>query len=183
MSGNDHPFDPKLAQALVQEWQTSSNPGSARFSSSELVRRIAGEAIANPAESDYLLLGLTPYQFIRRKRYVRFFRSTRVYVWKRMLQTRLPQQTESILDGVDGLLVAAGGAVANSGRQTRLDILLYDMITDNFAEEGFLSVAHQVVQRILGDIEKKPNNLIFSVALADHLDRQYQQLLNQGVLK
>jgi hypothetical protein len=178
LAGNFHPFDSVIADDLVAQWQanTSNQPG---FSQRELMLRIAADAIADPLESDYHFLGLQPYQLFKRKAFVRHFRSSQTYVWKRLLMTHLPNLVEQTMDGVQGVLLTAGHSSAKSGNQTRLDMLLYDEIVDNFSEEGFLSVALQVVQRVLGDIEENPDNLVFSVDYAGHLDRRYQLLQEQ----
>ena len=87
----------------------------------------------------------------------------------------MPKRVEQIMDAVEGLLKTAGGDVAKSWQQTRMDLLLYAELTDNFNEDGFISVGLQVVQRILGDFDKKPENLVLSVAYAEYLDEQYKK--------
>ncbi|MBF0454198.1 MAG: hypothetical protein HQL72_05190 [Magnetococcales bacterium] len=173
-----YPFDSGVANSLVSEWQQNRSQQNA-MSVRELMVHIAACAIADPDESVYQLLDLKPYQLLKRKKFTRYYRSSQAYVWKRVLMVVHPNRVEQIMEGVDGLLRASGGGVARSGEQTRLDLLLYDEIVDNFKEEGFLSVAHQVVIRIGGDIEKKPNNLIFSVRYSDYLDSQYQLFLSE----
>ncbi len=130
-------------------------------------------------ERDYLLLGLQPYQILKRKAFIRHFRSARTYVWKRVLLDEMPDRVDEIMDAVDGALMAAGGNSPKNWTKSWYDLLLYDEIVDNFSEDGFLSLALHVVQRILGDIEKQPDNLVVAVGYADHLDRSYQTLRDE----
>jgi hypothetical protein len=178
LAANFYPFDSAVANDLVAQWQDNI-AHQPKLSVRELITRVSACAITDPQESDCLLLGLQPHQIFKRRAFIRHFRSSHTYVWKRALTVCLPNRVEQIMDGVEGVLLSADKNSVKSGKQTRLDILLYDEIIDNFNEDGFLSVALQVVQRILGDVEKHPDNLVFSVNYADHLERKYQLFQEQ----
>ncbi len=150
-----------------------------QLSGQDLMGRIAGEGLREPLESDYLMVGLNPLQLLKRRAFVRYFRSANVYTWKRAVMVCMPGRGGQVMDGVDGLLLGTGGRGADVGRQIRLDVLLYDELVDNFKEEGFLSVALHIMQRLLGDVEKHPDNLVKAVNYADHLERKYQKCQEQ----
>jgi hypothetical protein len=173
LAGNFHPFDPAVADDLVARWQ-NDNRRKTPISSRDLIARITADAVAEPTEDDYARLGLQPYQILKRKAFIRHFRSAKTYVWKRALMVSIPMRVEQIMDGVNGMLMATGGSLAKSGKQTKSDIALYDEIVDNFNEEGFLSVTIHLTQRILGNVEKQPNSLVVSVSYANYLEQQYQ---------
>ncbi|MBF0357842.1 MAG: hypothetical protein HQL70_04485 [Magnetococcales bacterium] len=178
MAEESYPFDYVDAEQLVAEWQDKSRL-NIKISGRKLIERIAADAIAEPSEADYQMLGLKPYQFLKRKAFIRHFRSAKTYVWKRAVMELMPIRVTQIMDGVDDVLMAMGSTTAKSGKQTKLHLLLYDEIVDNFSEEGFLSVTLHLVQRILGDVEKKPDNIVIAVNYSDHLEQQYQLCLQK----
>ncbi|MBF0445714.1 MAG: hypothetical protein HQL68_08990 [Magnetococcales bacterium] len=177
MAGNSYPFNPADAEELIAQWQ-SKNRIAPQLSGKDLMGRIAGEGLGEPEEADYLMLGLSSLHILKRRKFVRYFRSANVYVWKRAVMLCMPGRVEQVMDGVEGLLQAAGGSSDDISRQIRLDLMLYDELVDNFKEEGFLSVALHIVQRLSGDVEKHPKNLVTAVNYADHLDRKYQSYQN-----
>jgi hypothetical protein len=172
MAGNSYPFNPADAEELVAQWQ--SDKADPQLSGQDLMGRIAGDGLGEPQEDDYLMLGLSSLHILKRRKFVRYFRSANVYVWKQVLMLCMPSRVGQVMDGVEGLLQSAGGSSVDIGRQISLDLLLYNELVDNFKEEGFLSVGLHVIQRLSGDVEKHPENLITAVSYADHLDRKYQ---------
>ncbi|MBF0195536.1 MAG: hypothetical protein HQL71_13320 [Magnetococcales bacterium] len=172
MVGDSYPFNPADAENLIAQWQ-SENRVAPQLSSKDLMGRIAGEGLAEPTEIDYQMMSLTPIQLLKRRAFIRHFRSANVYVWKRVLMTHMPLRTGQVMDGAFGLLESAGKKSAEAGKQIRLDVLLYDELVDNFTEEGFLSVGLHVIQRLSGDVEKHPENLVNAVDFADNLDKKY----------
>ena len=174
MAGNFYPFDSSVANDLIAQWQNSSSQNKP-LAPRELIKRISNDAITDPLEHEYMLLNLQSHQILKRKKFHRYFRSAKTFAWQQALQKHMPKRVEQIMDAVEGLLKTAGGDVAKSWQQTRMDLLLYAELTDNFNEDGFISVGLQVVQRILGDFDKKPENLVLSVAYAEYLDEQYKK--------
>jgi hypothetical protein len=173
LAEESYPFNDIDAEQLVAEWQDTSRL-DIKIPGQKLIEHIAADAIAQPTEADYLMLGLKPYQLLKRRAFIRHFRSARTYVWKRTIMDSMPIRVAQIMDGVDDVLLTMGSSIAKSGKQTKLDLLLYDEIVDNFTEEGFLSVALHLVQRILGTIEKAPENIVLAVNYSDHLEQQHQ---------
>jgi hypothetical protein len=172
MAGNSYPFNPADAEDLMAQWQ--SDQAAPQLSGKDLMGRIAGEGLGEPQETDYLMLGLTSLNILKRRAFIRHFRSANVYVWKRVIMVSMPGRVEQVMDGVDVMLKSAGGRNPDIHKQISLDLLLYDQLVDNFKEEGFLSVGLHVAQRLSGDVEKHPENLVIAVNYADHLDRKYQ---------
>lgn len=178
MAGDSYPFDAAVAEDLVAQWQ-ENRTHKKTMAIREIISRIAGTALVDPEEEDFALLGLSPFQILKRRAFVHHFRSAHVYVWKRVLMACMPSRVEGVMDGVFALLSTSSTEVAKRSRQTELDMRLYDALVDHFEEEGFMSVALHVVQRVLGDIEKYPHNIVVAVHFSGHLEQHYQRLREQ----
>ena len=127
----------------------------------------------------YDLFNIYPYQIIKKKRLDAYYLSLLVFVWRKALEHVQPI---CVADRMHLLEMAYTSHLPKA--QQRLETMgrhlaLFDVIMDNFAEDGFLSVAHHVVIRVLGDIEKKPDNLVFSVQLANYLEARLEVYLFQ----
>ena len=116
------------------------------------------------------LLELQPYQWLKKRRLERFHPSLPLFVWRRAMAVAYPGQAPRI----DALWRYQYPLRHKDGKQ-RLErieghLALFSLLTDDFAQQGFMSVAHHVVSRVLGDVQKSPQHLFAVVQLADHLD-------------
>ena len=130
-------------------------------------------------EEFYGLFNAYSYQITKKKRLDHYYPSLLVFVWRKALEQFQPILVADRMHLFEATyathLPRAKQPVENISRH----LALFDVITDNFAEDGFLSVAHHVVMRVLGDIEKKPGNLVFSVQLANYLESRWETYLSQ----
>lgn len=122
----------------------------------------------------YELLDLQYYQVIKKRLMNRYYASVLVFAWQKAVEETQPTQAAGLLRMFERSFLAHMPKA-----QQRLEIIgqhlaFFAVVTDNFAADGFISVAHQIVLRILGDIEKNPDNLISSVRLANYLDTRFE---------
>lgn len=97
-----------------------------------------------------------------------------VFVWFFALKKTHPNQADSLLRLFHFVYPKKTPKAKKTHSTIRRHLDYFLMVTDTFNEDGFMSAVHHVVQRVLGEIEQKPGNLIFSVALASHLDTVYE---------
>lgn len=122
-------------------------------------------------EEAFALFDLGPERFIKRRSFRRYYRSTRIFAWKQALLAVHPRHLEAVLGGFDtGYLKIQPGSEKQL-ETIRRDLTFFDVVTDSFEQDGFLSVALHVTLRILGEIEKRPDNLVQAVRLSEHLDQ------------
>lgn len=176
----EYPFavSEQAVYALESEWRANMKQAK-RTEPSDLVRAIVVDLQADPSQDDFDRLGLRGYRFWQRRAFHRYVRSTRAFVWQRALHAGSPGWEQKIMEDVGQLYVATLSRARKPWQRIQGDLLFFETITDNFAEDGFLSAALHVVVRILGDIEKKPGNLEFSVQLATDMERKFEMCLQE----
>ncbi|MBF0191233.1 MAG: hypothetical protein HQL99_08905 [Magnetococcales bacterium] len=126
-----------------------------------------------PDESHYALLGLKPHQLLKRKSFDRHYPPLLTFVWKQAVLATHPHQAQSFSFALERLIPGLPGM--NTRRLELLfnDLTFFQLISDTFAEDGFMSVALHVVQRIHGEVEKQPENLEWAVGLNLWLDERF----------
>ncbi|MBF0180665.1 MAG: hypothetical protein HQM03_11635 [Magnetococcales bacterium] len=143
------------------------------------VREMAGEALlaanAGPDETFFAALGVASHQVILRHLLRRHFLPLRLFVWRQAVLATHPAWAERLFVALGGQLP---GKPAEQAR-IRNDLAFFQLITDQFAEEGFISVALHLVQKVHGEIPRRPGNLDHVVGLNAWLDERYQEDLER----
>ncbi|MEO5340280.1 MAG: hypothetical protein H7837_07170 [Magnetococcus sp. MYC-9] len=169
---------PPSADALQREWLTNMSQVE-RIRSLELVHRLLGELLAPAPRSYYELLDLHLYQFLKQRLARRYYPSLHLFVWQRSLAQIHPYDATRLYAMLNERMVHLRPAVKQRLTDTTRHMALFAMLTDHFAEQGFLSVAYHVVSRISGVLAEKPEHLQAAVRLADHLDLQFDRRIAQ----
>ncbi|MEO5348038.1 MAG: hypothetical protein H7836_00080 [Magnetococcus sp. YQC-3] len=161
------PALPFSAAALQREWLENQSHQE-RLKPQEVVDRLFAALTAPTPLHD--LLGLQPYQWLKKRRLEQFHPSLNLFVWRRALEVVHPAHAARI----DSLWQRQYALRYQDGERRLQRITghlsLFVLLTDDFAQQGFMSVAHHVVSRVLGDVQQKPHLLFAVVQLADHLD-------------
>ncbi|MBF0427730.1 MAG: hypothetical protein HQL94_02295 [Magnetococcales bacterium] len=126
------------------------------------------EINVGPDETFFATLSLAGYQILKRRIFARYFSPLLAFAWKQAVLVTHPAKTMDFLGALER------GIDPHLTRSVQNDLMLFQIITDNFEEDGFVSVALHVVQRVHGDIEKKPDNLDLAVGLSLWMDERYQ---------
>ena len=166
------------ATALENEWLNNMQRLE-KSSRQDIVDLLLRDLSRVTPAAFYDLLGLQFHQIFKKRLLDRFYPSVLVFVWQKSLEIFQP----ALADNLSRLFEMSFSARMPKAKP-RLETIgrhlaLFSVITDNYTEEGFLSVAHHIVWRVLGEIEKTPNNLISSVRLADYLDARFETYANQ----
>jgi hypothetical protein len=161
------PALPFSADALQREWLDNQSRQEFLKPQAVVDRLFASLTVPMPLPD---LLGLQPYQWLKKRRLDRFHPSLHLFVWKRAMEEVHPAHAARI----DALWRRQYPLHHKDGKQ-RLEritghLSLFSLLTDDFAQQGFMSVAHHVVSRVLGDVQQRPHLLFVVVQLADHLD-------------
>lgn len=169
---NMSPYAPS-APDLVSEWlnnvqriETTSRQG--------VVDLLLRDLCVPTPSAFYDLLALPHYQIFKKRLMDRYYPSVLVFAWQKALQETQTTQADDLLKRLKASFLAKMPRA-----KPRLDIIirhlaLFAVVTDNFVEDGFMSVSHHIVLHILGQIEKNPGNLVSSVRLADYLDIRFK---------
>lgn len=168
--------EPPTPAALAREWQRNlaRKPQPSQSLGVALDRFLVTLAAPIP-ESVYPLLDLKINYFLKRQMLRRYYRSAQVFVWNQALRERWPDQAERVMDLFFQTLAAYPGQSQRRMQALRNDVAFFNLITDHYREEGFLSVALHIVQRILGEIKDKPKNLTNAVQFAAQLDTMHEE--------
>ncbi|MBF0295398.1 MAG: hypothetical protein HQL96_09435 [Magnetococcales bacterium] len=162
------------AATLESEWLGNLGRRTRRT-----VREVAGEALlavnSGPDETFFAALGVASHQVIVRHLLRRHYPPLRLFVWRQAVVATHPAWHAPLLAALDGQLPGKPAEVA----RIRSDLAFLQLITDQFAEEGFLSVALHLVQKVHGEIPRRPGNLEFAVSLSAWLDERYQEDLER----
>ncbi len=159
---------------LEKEWRENLNKRQ-RQTPMDLLNDLQRLMVQEIPENLFWLFDLKVENFIKRRAFIRYYRSARLYAWRRALLSIHPQQVERIMSGFDETFLAVHQGARGKLTTIRNDLDFFEVVTDRFEEDGFLSVALHISQRILGEIEQKPDNLIHAVRLSEHLHDVYEQ--------
>ncbi|MBF0613581.1 MAG: hypothetical protein G8237_00505 [Magnetococcales bacterium] len=159
--------------SLEAEWNQNLHKRQRR-SPGDVVTLLLRLLAARPDEAFYQLLALRPHQFWQRRQFDRHRVPMLVFAWRQAVLSTHPAQLERCMAVLRLHIGELPGM--NRSRQEIFwnDLTFFQVITDTFAEDGFMSVALHVTQRVLGEIEKKPDNLDWAIGLGYWLDEQYQ---------
>ncbi|MBF0462839.1 MAG: hypothetical protein HQL87_15800 [Magnetococcales bacterium] len=165
------------AEDLYQEWLGHlGHMELVRYQ--EVVNRLLSVLFVAPPGAFHALLGLQSHHIFKKRRLNACYPSLQVFVWLKALEQAQPPYADRLLRL---LRRTCAQRPADKRRMATIDrhLALFALLTDRFVEEGFMSVAHHVVLRVLGDFTQKPTRLIASVQLADYLDRLFETYLTQ----
>ncbi|MEO5344992.1 MAG: hypothetical protein H7834_01275 [Magnetococcus sp. YQC-9] len=132
------------------------------------------EISLGPGETDFAVLGLTPLQWLKRRRFVRHYPAMLAFAWRQAVLSTYPAYNEPFGTTLERLYDELPGIDRERHERFIHDLNFFKVITDNFVEDGFLSCGLHVAQRVLGEINKQPENLDWGVALTQWLDERYQ---------
>lgn len=163
---------------LQRVWFDSLNP-SQKISHQDIVGALMKELRLATPSAFYSLLALKKYQIFKQKHMDRYYPSVLVFVWQKALEEVCPTQAVALLPLFERTFFAQMPQAKQRLDTIGRHLALFAVITDNFATDGFIGVAHHVVLRVLGDIEQNPNNLISSVRLAHYLDTRFEAYIDQ----
>lgn len=148
----------------------------------ELTDGMVLEVTAGPGEAFFATLELGPYQWVKREAMRRYHGPLLSFAWHQAVLEVHPDKA--------GLFAAALERGIPGGRRAverwRNDLAFFQTVTDQFAENGFMSVALHVVQRVRGEIAQRPDNLVPAVQLNLWMDERYhfyQEQLAQSEIK
>ena len=162
------------ADDLQQEWLSHLGQLE-QVSQRSFVRRLLPLLSAPPPGDFADLLALRPYQIIKKRRLQQYYPSLQLFVWQKALEQAQPPHAARLVRLLKRTLAAQSAADQRRVDTIEGHLALFVLLTDHFLEEGFLSVAHQVVLRVLGDVDKYPTHLLWAVQLADYLDNRFEQ--------
>lgn len=165
---------------LEAEWLTNLRQRKRR-TLHELTDWMMQQITIGPNEAFYATLNIGPYQIFKKITIQRYFAPLLAFVWQKALLDTHPAKAAACSMAVEREIAGLSWLFRWQMKRFRHDLTFFQTITDLFAEEGFLSVALHVVQRVLGEIEQSPNNLELAVQLSLWLDEQYQADLEQLV--
>ncbi|MBF0341202.1 MAG: hypothetical protein HQL95_09620 [Magnetococcales bacterium] len=159
--------------ALEAEW-TGNFTHRKRRTMKELTDTLIRELAQGPDETWYALFDLKPHQLLKRRDSLRHHAPMLAFAWRQAVLYSHPARSEPF----SALLRQLAPALPGMNRQ-RLelffnDLTFFQVITDNFAEDGFLSVGLHVVLRIRGEIETRPENLELAVAVSQWVEERFQ---------
>ena len=168
----------RSADALQRAWLDGVHRRE-RKSQQEVVASLLRELDGPTPQTFYALLDLLPYHLLRKRVLNRYYPSVVAWTWQTALQMTHPARVIPLAQRFEQAFLAQ-----NPKSRRRLDTMTqhlaqFSVLTDNFLEEGFLSVAHHVVIRVWGDRAQQPNNLFCSVRLANDLDTRYHTYVDQ----
>lgn len=167
---------PPAADALQREWlENLGHLESVRYQG--VVERLIGELAMEVPETVYKLLGLQVYQIIKKRKLNQYYPSLQVFVWKKALEQAQPLYINRLIWLWRRLFLAREARE----RLERIDhhLALFALLTDNFAETGFMSVAHHVALRVLGKPPEQTAQITAVVELADYLDNRFNRYITQ----
>ncbi len=121
---------------------------------------------------------LATHQMLKRNRARRYFLPLMAFAWWQAILATAPARIESFAGALERGVAGLPGHGHRQVERFRHDLDFCKLITDQFAETGFLSVALHVVQRVHGEIEQHPNNLVSAVGLTQWMEEQYQFYLD-----
>lgn len=160
--------------ALEAEWSGNAQRRK-RQTIRDLTAHILRELAAAPEESEYALLALQPHQLLKRRMFARHCAPMRAFVWRQAVLYTHPARLEAFMITLRGRAAELPGMTPARLEIFLNDLTFFQVITDNFNEDGFMSVALHVTQRVLGEIATHPVNLDWAVGLGQWLDERYQQ--------
>ncbi|MBF0164911.1 MAG: hypothetical protein HQM01_10490 [Magnetococcales bacterium] len=159
--------------ALEAEW-TGNLTRRKRRSIAELSAIPLREIALGPDESFYALLGLKPLQWLKRQRLARYHAALLAFVWRQAVLSTHPAYNEPFGTMLERLFGELPGVKRERLERYINDLNFFKVITDTFEEDGFMSPALHVTQRVLGEINKQPENLEWAVDLSLWLDERFQ---------
>ncbi|MBF0273032.1 MAG: hypothetical protein HQL98_13360 [Magnetococcales bacterium] len=158
--------------ALEAEWNGNLQRRKRR-TIQDLMGVLLRDLAIQPDESCYALLDLKPHQLLKRQSLERHYRPMLAFAWKQAVLATHPHHTQLFSAALERLTPALPGMNRRRLEGLFNDLTFFQLISDTFAEDGFMSVALHVVQRVHGEIEKRPENLEWAVGLNLWLDERF----------
>ncbi|MBF0418019.1 MAG: hypothetical protein HQL86_07210 [Magnetococcales bacterium] len=159
--------------ALEAEW-TGNLTRRKRRSIEELTAIPLREIALGPGEAFFALFGLKPLQMIKRGRLARYHPALLAFAWRQSVLFSHPAYNESFGMTLERLFGELPGSSRDRRERFVNDLNFFKVITDTFEEDGFMSAALHVSQRVLGEIDKKPENIDWAVEMSLWLDERFQ---------
>ena len=156
-----------------------------KCSRQDVVNRLLNDLRQEVPATFCQLFGWQFYQVLKKPMIEAYYPSILVFVWQKALQETHPAEMDRLLSLFESTYLRHQPNAKPHLQTIARHLSLFAVVTDNFTEDGFMSVALHIVQRICGEIEKKPDNLQFAVQLALHMDTHFEaykdQLGNQEI--
>ncbi|MBF0162307.1 MAG: hypothetical protein HQL88_08460 [Magnetococcales bacterium] len=162
------------AEALQRHWLENllrMEPVSHR----EVLARMQSILQAPPPPAFFAVLGLHDWQLLKKRTLSRYYPSLQVFAWLRALEQVQPFHVTRLIGALQRWCSSQPRRIRGHLERIERDLPLFALLTDNFSEEGFLSVAHHVVWRVLGGSQEQPAHLVAAVQLADALEQWFEQ--------
>ncbi|MBF0127824.1 MAG: hypothetical protein HQM02_11530 [Magnetococcales bacterium] len=159
--------------SLESEWLGNLRR-KARRTARELTGSMLLEMREGPDEAFFTTLELSPYRFLKRYTLLRYHAPLLAFAWQQAVLATHPGKAALLFRLLDQGMPGGRREVA----RWRNDLTFFHTITDQFEEVGFMSVALHVVQRVHGEVERRPDNLVWAVGLSLWLDERYQRFLD-----
>ncbi|MBF0626909.1 MAG: hypothetical protein HQL91_01670 [Magnetococcales bacterium] len=159
--------------ALEAEWNRNLQQRKRRtirdVTAAEVVRALA----AGPDDPFFALLGLKPHQLLKRKSMMRHFAPLRAFAWRQAVLYTHPAHLELFMATLRVLAADLPGMTRPNLELLFNDLTFFNLITDTFNEDGFISCGLHVTQRVLGEIENRPENLDWAVGVSQWVEEHY----------
>ncbi|MBF0370577.1 MAG: hypothetical protein HQL52_14080 [Magnetococcales bacterium] len=167
------------AASLQEEWQRNMERVK-WVSPVDFTAEFLDTLSYGPTEVEFRVVNLEPFRLLRRRTFRKHIFNARIYLWQLAVSQTRPKRAREIKQRFRSLLLTS---LNNS--QPRFDAItseltLLDSLLDNLSEEGFLSMAHYITQRVWGDLEKNPGLLPRSIRLGMWLDEIYQDYVERA---
>ncbi|MBF0423872.1 MAG: hypothetical protein HQL73_12875 [Magnetococcales bacterium] len=177
----EFPFIAEEALALEQTWldNCQSPPPLAK---KHLIAKIAASLLLLPEELPDPVLQIPKIAWKRQQLFLRYRVAIHAFLWLRALLEVAPDQARALLLAAQPLYNAAEPTTPVAWSQIMADVDFFSIILDNYQEEGFLSISQHVVWRVHGDFVQHPEFLEIAVALAFHIDQQFEEFRTQAYL-
>ncbi|MBF0401075.1 MAG: hypothetical protein HQL90_09945 [Magnetococcales bacterium] len=170
--GTEHA--PLSADALQRQWlENLGHMENMRYQ--EVVQQLLAVLSVDPPDAFYDLLGVRSHQFFKKRKLSQFYPSLQLFVWRKALEQTQPLYAPHLFWLWRRTFLAQQTTAKPRLQRMENHLALFALLTDNFAEAGFMSVAHHVVLRVLGALPDKADHLVAVVQLADHLEMQFNR--------
>lgn len=170
-----HRSSPLLSASDLQRAWLDNVQRVEKITRQDMVNALLGALSLVTPQAFYEVLAVPSHRIFKRKMLDHYYPAVLVFVWQKALEIVHPLHVAGCMRLFEYSFLRRMPDAERRLKRMGQHLTLFSLLTDRFAEDGFMSVAHHMVVRVWGDIEKKPDNLMCSVHLADYMDGQFDR--------